>query len=64
MGERLHGAAQGAQLPSLMTRPLRRAHLTIWIVLALALPAMLGYAIVNREAALTPNANLAREKER
>ena len=31
-----------------MTRPLRRRHLQIWIVLALALPLLFGAALVVR----------------
>ena len=38
-----------------MTRPLRRAHLRIWIALALVLPAVLIAAIAARRTTTPPN---------
>lgn len=47
-----------------MTRPLRRAHLLIWIALALLLPAMLIATIAVRRMTTPPNSELVWERIR
>jgi len=41
-----------------MTRPLRRAHLTIWILLAVLLPILFAAAMAVRRATTPPNPDL------
>ena len=45
-----------------MVQPLRRAHFWIWIVLAIALPAVFAVAIAARHSATPPNPSVSWEK--
>jgi len=45
-----------------MTRPLRRAHFGVWLILALLLPALLVSGLLARKSTTPANPNLHGEK--
>jgi hypothetical protein len=45
-----------------MTRPLRRAHFGVWLILAFLLPALLVAGLVARKSTTPVNPNLNGEK--
>ena len=45
-----------------MTRPLRRRHLQVWVLLAVLLPLLLGAALRARRSTTPLNPNLSWEK--